>query len=250
MTVDAPHILVLEDDPETLRFIRRTVEAGGYRVSAFPDRQRGLAFLAEDCPDALLLDLGLLDGDGSELLAGLRLHDLSLPVLVVSGQDDRANVLRCFDLGCDDFIAKPFDADELLARLKRFFRKKAPTDRSRPRRYGPFELDPDTATVTKNGRALKLRFKLFNILLYLAERSGSLVSKEELLARFWERVDEYTADSLYVHVRQLRALIEDDPDKPRYLRTVRNRGLVFSCAEDAAAGSTSRPGPSESADSV
>ena len=229
--VESARILVVEDNAPIRAFIARALEDGGFTVDQAEDESTAFSRLRRDCFDLVLLDLRLGDDDGMEILKTIRRQDDDLPVIIVSSVQDIKTKVGGFQTGCDDYITKPFQAEELLWRIRRLLRRSVRESCGELIRQqleaGPFMLDITTLQAYRNGVLLEMRKKLFDLLLFLAQNPETVLSKEIIHQRVWDYRDDLNENSLYVHIHQLRTLIEDDPTRPRYIRTVRGMGFSF-----------------------
>jgi len=172
-----PHILVLEDDPQVRSALLRALSERGHAASSAPDGMTGLQAVVRDSPDLVVLDLGLPDVDGYEVLRMLRAIS-TVPVIVATARDDEAEIVRALDAGADDYLVKPFGAAQLDARIRAVLRRGTDVDRpAEPLRIAGLMLDAGTRTATLDDQPLELTPREFDLLHYLAERPGQVVSK-------------------------------------------------------------------------
>ena len=222
-----PRILVVEDDAAIRHLLRRGLEAQGYRVLEATDAADGIAQCAQADPDLVILDLGLPDRDGRELIADVRVWS-RVPILVLSGRSSPAEKVAALDLGGSDYVVKPFSMPELCARVRALLR-----DRPRPReetaihRVGALELDVPGRRVTLAGAPLKLSRKEFELLRLLVTHAGRVVTHKQLLHEIWGRVHESDVQYLRVYVGQLREKLGDDPSHPRFIANELGVGYRF-----------------------
>jgi DNA-binding response OmpR family regulator len=228
-------ILVIEDNGRLRKFVASSLIKAGYRVLQADSGKSAFDILKTEYLDLVLLDLRLGDMDGLEILRTIRRQDETLPIIIVSSIDDQDIKVGGFDLGCDDYITKPFYVEELLGRVKRLLKRRnfrdslgIPATVLERIISGPFELDIKTLRVFKNGQALDMRKKLFDLFLFFVRHPDTILSNEALFNRAWDSREDMNENSLYVHIRQLRKLVEDEPAKPRYIQTIRNAGYIFS----------------------
>lgn len=226
-------ILVVEDNERLRRFMCNALEKAGYTVFRASSAPEAFKILKEEFLDLVLLDLMLGDSNGIEILKTVRRQDEDMPVMIVSSVQDQETKVDGFALGCDDFVTKPFYIDELLGRIKRILK------RARPRlsegilssdtiESGPFVLNIQNCSVVKKGQPLPLRKKLFELFLFFVRHPGMVLSNEVLFDRAWDSRDGLNSNSLYVHIRQLRKIIEDDAESPYHIKTVRGVGYVYT----------------------
>ncbi len=220
-------MLVVEDEPPIRQLLRRGLEANGLTVIEAADAAAGIAQCAQAEPDLVILDLGLPDRDGRELIAEVRVWS-RVPILVLSGRCAASEKVAALDLGGSDYVVKPFSMPELLARVRALLR-----DRPRAReetpvyRVGALELDVARRRVLVSGAAVKLSRKEFELLRVLVAHAGRVVPHKQLLHEIWGRVHEMDVQYLRVYVAQLRAKLGDDPDQPRFIANEQGVGYRF-----------------------
>lgn len=218
-------VLVVEDDPAIRSSLTMALEDEGYEVLAAADAEAGLARLAEQPCDVVLVDLMLPGMDGFELTRRIR-HGSGMPIIVVSARSDTHDVVAGLEAGADDYVTKPFVVAELAARLRALRRRAEPPEASEDLGVdlGDLALRPDEGSVSLAGKLVSLTKTEFRLLCYLAGRIGKVSTREQLLEAVWDY--GYFADAriVDVHVRRLRAKIEVDPAEPRHLITVRGLG--------------------------
>jgi DNA-binding response OmpR family regulator len=223
-------VLLIEDDPRLAAMLTEYLGEAGYRVAACPSGAAGLERLAREPFDALVLDLMLPDMDGLEVCRRLReQHDL--PVLMLTARGDAADRIVGLEIGADDYLPKPFEPRELLARLRAILRRKT-SSRNETLRFGRLEIDRDARAVRIDGKDKGLTSYQFALLVALAENAGRVLSREALMDLLKGEALEAFDRSIDVHVSRIRAAIEDDAKKPRRIITVRGAGYVFARAQD------------------
>ncbi|HEY5318338.1 MAG TPA: response regulator [Solirubrobacteraceae bacterium] len=218
MSSDAPRILVVDDEPQIVRGLKIILRTAGYTVEAASTRSEALASLAARPPAALVLDLVLPDGQGVEVCEEVRRWS-RLPILVLSAVGDERQKVRALDAGADDYVTKPFDTDELLARLRAILRRSAETGGSPLLEIGELTVDLSDRRVTRAGLDIHLTPIEFDLLRVLAQHRGRLVTHRQLLHEVWG--PEYGEETHYlrVHVAHIRAKLEPDPQRPRHIIT-------------------------------
>lgn len=222
-----PHVLVVEDDPLVRASLLRALRDHGYATSHAAGGLAGLREAVRVRPDLVLLDLGLPDVDGLAVLRAIRAVS-HLPVIVVTTRDDEARIVRALAGVADDYLVKPFGAAQLDARVRAVLRRAThePSE-SGPVTVGDLVIDPAARTATLAGRALELSAREFDLLRYLAERAGTVVTKRELLAEVWRQPYGGSDKTVDVHLTWLRRKLGETATEPRFLRTVRGVGILF-----------------------
>ena len=215
----APVVLLLEDDAGIRRFVRAALESEGCSVCEAAALERGRIELASRRPDLLVLDLGLPDGDGMELLVELRTWS-GMPVLVLSARSDEADKVAALDAGADDYLAKPFGVGELLARVRALLRRAMrPPQATARTAFGDIEVDLEQRTVTRAGAAVHLTPIEYRLLGLLVAAAGRVVTQRQLLAGAWGPNHVEHAHSLRVYMAGLRRKLEPDPRLPAHILT-------------------------------
>jgi DNA-binding response OmpR family regulator len=189
-----------------------------------PNALQGLQSLVDHPPDVVLLDLGLPDLDGAALLAMIRAVS-QVPVIVISARDEGAGIVAVLDAGADDYLVKPFAADQLEARIRAVLRRSDHGRPAGPLVVGGLVIDVRSRTVTLDGNPLELSPKAFDLLAYLAERSGEVVAKRVLLAKVWNQPYGGADKTVDVHLHWLRRKLGETAEEPVYLHRVRGVGV-------------------------
>lgn len=230
-----PSVLVVEDDPSIRQSLIEVLAEHGYAVRSSADGFGALREVTQTPVDAVVLDLGLPDLDGGDALRMIR-GISSVPVLVATARDDEREIISLLNAGADDYLVKPFSGGQLVARLSAVLRRTshavaaapAPAataaDPLRPSTVGELAVDPGARTAYLAGRELRLTRREFDLLAYLAQHAGQVVSKRRLLTEVWREpyVDDQTVD---VHLSSLRRKLGERAAAPRYLLTVRGVGI-------------------------
>ena len=214
---------VIEDDADIRSALIRALSERGHVVSSSPDALSGLQAVIDDKPDLVILDLGLPDLDGVELLRMLRAVS-EIPVIVATARDDDAQV-RALDAGADDYVIKPFSAAAIDARVRAVLRRTRSDDEHVPLEIGELVIDTRSRVVTLAGVTLDLAPREFDLLAYLAARPGEVVTKRDLLADVWRQPYGGTDKTVDVHLSWLRRKLGENAQAPRYLVTVRGVGV-------------------------
>jgi DNA-binding response OmpR family regulator len=226
-----PPILLIEDDRRLAEMLSEYLGEAGFSVSVAGDGRTGLARLAAEPYDALVLDLMLPDMDGLEVCRRLRAFS-DVPVLMLTARGDAMDRVVGLEIGADDYLPKPFEPRELLARLRAILRRRDRTRSSSVLRFGRLEIDRDARCVRVDGAERTLTGHQFALLVALAERAGRVLSRDTLMDLVKGEALEAFDRSIDVHVSRIRAAIEDDPKRPRRLLTVRGAGYVFARQQD------------------
>jgi two-component system KDP operon response regulator KdpE len=216
-------ILIADDDPQLVRAMRITLAAHGYEVVAAADGAEAVAVAAQAKPDVVLLDLGMPRLDGVEVIQALR-GWTDAPIVVVSGRTGSADKVDALDAGADDYVTKPFQIDELLARLRALARRIGSTSSDPVVAFGDVRVDLAAKTVTRGGAPVHLTPTEWRMLEFLARNPGALVTRQTLLKDIWG--SEQVADTGYLrlYISQLRKKLEADPANPRHLLTEQGMG--------------------------
>jgi two-component system KDP operon response regulator KdpE len=220
-------ILVVEDEPALLRALRINLRARGYGAITVGAGRPALAHATQRSPDAVILDLGLPDLDGIDLIRELRLIT-SAPVIVLSGRTGPGDKIGALDAGADDYVTKPFSMEELLARLRAALRRDGPAQPARPVAIGPATVDLDAHLATRDGEQVRLTPTEWRLLEILIRNPGQLVSGRRLLTEVWGPAALQSTHYLRFHMAGLRRKLEDDPARPRHLLTEPGMGYRFS----------------------
>jgi DNA-binding response OmpR family regulator len=218
-------ILVIEDDPAIRAGVQRSMTERGHVVEVAATGMAGLELVVNDQPDVVLLDLGLPDVDGMTVLSMIRATS-QVPVIVITARDDAATLVQALDAGADDYVTKPFGAEEVGARVRAVLRRSSSLSEGRePIRIGELVVDEASRTATLSGRSLDLARKEFEVLLALAQRPGEVVTKRELLAEVWRQAYGGSDRTVDVHLSWLRRKLGETAASPRYLHRVRGVGV-------------------------
>ena len=217
-------ILVVEDDPGIRTALSRGLRDRGHAVTAAETGMAALELVVKADPDVVLLDLGLPDVDGLQVLAMLRGLGAT-PVIVITAQDDDAMVVKALDAGADDYVVKPFGLDQLDARMRAVLRRGAVATGDPVVVIGDLEIDPGARTVRLDGAPVELSRKEFDLLLALASHAGQVMSKRRLLSEVWQQAYGGGERTVDVHLSWLRRKLGESAAEPRYLHTVRGVGV-------------------------
>jgi two-component system phosphate regulon response regulator OmpR len=224
-------ILLIEDDARLAEMVSEYLGEAGFRVSVVDRGKAGLERLTREPFDALVLDLMLPDMDGLEVCRQLRARS-GTPVLMLTARGDAMDRVVGLEMGADDYLPKPFEPRELLARLRAILRRRPSGDPSAVLRFGRLQIDRDARVVRVDGDQKSLTGHQFTLLAALAERAGRVLSRDALMDLVKGEPLEAFDRSIDVHISRIRAAIEDDPRKPRRILTVRGAGYVFARQQD------------------
>jgi two-component system response regulator MtrA len=216
-------VLLVEDDPSIREIATLGLTNAGFRVTAKSDGRDGLAQFRQEAFDVVVLDVMLPSLDGFEICREIR-KDSSVPILMLTARTDTTDVVVGLELGADDYVTKPFEMPELVARIRAVIRRSAAEPPQPTLALHDLEIDPAGFAVRKGGRDVTLTATEFRLLLEMARRPGQVFTRELLLQRVWDY--DYLGDSRLVDmaVQRVRAKIEDDPSQPQIIRTVRGVG--------------------------
>jgi two-component system KDP operon response regulator KdpE len=224
-------VLLIEDDPGILRFLRNTLRVQEYDVREATTAHEGLGLIHHCKPDLVILDLGLPDQDGMDVIREIRKFS-PVPILVLSSRSDEAGKVEALDLGADDYMCKPFGVDEFMARLRAALRHRLAAEGSLPTfRSGGLSIDLMRRIVTVDDAPLKLSRKEYEILRELAVHADRVLTHRHLMRVAWGSETGTDVQYLRVYIRQLRLKIERTPDKPRYILTEPGVGYRLSVLE-------------------
>ena len=211
-------ILCIDDEPAILRLLSVVLEADGHETVKATSSREALGIAARDDIAAVLLDLGLPDRDGLELISALQAVR-PIPILVISARSDVSEKVTALDLGASDYITKPFDGEEVRARLRAALRQSASSHPSGGElHYGTIRMNPERHEAEIAGRQISLTPKEYAVLLALVEAGGRVITHAALLERVWGKAHKNDVEYLRVAVRALRLKIEDDPSRPAIIR--------------------------------
>ena len=224
MMTGMPSILIIEDDAAIRQGLSRFLADAGHSVESLSSGMEGVQLIAEGDFDAVVLDLGLPDVDGGQVLKMIRALS-SVPVVVATARDEESEIVRILGDGADDYVIKPFSGAQILARIEAIMRRVASGSSEGPRIVGELSIDAGRRTASLAGDDLELTRKEFDFLAYLAENAGVVVSRRELLAEVWRQPYGGADKTVDVHLSVLRRKLGESAAEPRYLRTVHGVGV-------------------------
>lgn len=219
MSAVRPQILVIDDEPQIHRFLSPALDAVGYEPRRADSGQEGLRAIALWNPDAVVLDLGLPDMDGKDVLSRAR-EFYAGPIIILSARDKEAEKIAALDLGANDYVEKPFGVGELLARLRANLRQFSQrTEPVGPMTIGDVVIDLDHRRITRGGIPVRVTPKEYDVLAYLARNAGKVVGHKDLLTAVWGKAHADDTQYLRVVIGQLRQKLEKDPTQPGFILT-------------------------------
>lgn len=220
-------ILVVDDEPSIVTLLKFNLEQAGYNVLTAEDGRTGLETALKEKPDLMVLDLMLPGMDGMDVCKTLRQEKVNLPILMLTAKDDEFDKILGLELGADDYLTKPFSPREVVARVKAILRRSQIGDAEKSEQtleIGDLEIHLDRFDVYFKGRQLVLTPKEFELLLYLANHRGKVLSRDQLLNGVWDFRYDGDTRIVDVHISHLREKIEEDTKRPDYIRTIRGFG--------------------------
>lgn len=232
---NAPHILVIDDEPQILRAMRTILTEKQFNVTTANRGEEGLALAAANEPDLIILDLGLPDLDGVEVCTRLR-EWTQIPIIILSVRDSEREKVAALDRGADDYLTKPFGIEELLARVRVALRHSARAQsgqgaQSQIVKAGLLTIDLAWHVVKRGEEEVKLTGTEYKLLAYLAAHHGRVLTHQSILTRVWGEADADHTEYLRVYIRQLRKKLEADPERPQYILTEPGIGYRFIADE-------------------
>ncbi|MDX2186421.1 MAG: response regulator [Opitutaceae bacterium] len=211
-------ILIIDDERQIRRLLAVTLDGAGYQVREAETAGVGLSEAAQSAPDGIILDLGLPDMEGTEVVRRLREWS-RVPVLILSVRDNEDSKIAALDAGADDYLTKPFSGRELLARLRAVLRRTPSANDVAVVQIGTIEIDQAARVVRKGGKEVRLTAKEYGLLKLLVQHRGKVITHRQILRELWGPNAEEQTHYLRVHMNHLRQKLEDDPQQPRLLRT-------------------------------
>ena len=221
-----PEVLIIDDEPQIQKLLKITLESNEYEVSLASDAKEGLAKAVNHIPDLIVLDLGLPDINGHDVLQQLREWNTNA-IIILSVQKNEEDIVKALDNGANDYLVKPFRTGELLARIRSALRKKTEEDKESILRYGEIFIDLFARVVKKNDATVKLTATEYNLLALFIKNEGRVLTHQYLLREIWGPGYVNQSQYLRVFIAQLRKKIEADANRPKYLVTESGIGYRF-----------------------
>jgi two-component system alkaline phosphatase synthesis response regulator PhoP len=222
-----PRILIVDDEPEMIRGLEDNLRFEGYQTISAPDARRGLALALSEAPDLILLDIMMPGMSGWDMCRELRQTGIDIPVIMLTARGEEADRVLGLELGADDYVAKPFSLRELLARVRAVLRRPGPRLKLEEFAFGDVRLHLRARQAFKAGTEVRLTRKEFDLLRYLLEHRGEVVTRDRLLDEVWG-YDQYpTTRTVDTHILRLRQKFEKDPEHPVFILTVHGQGYRF-----------------------
>jgi DNA-binding response OmpR family regulator len=224
-------VLIVEDDPSIALGLRMNLEAEGYEVLSAEDGEMALAVARSDEPELIILDVMLPNMNGFEVLRTLRREGHTMPIIILSARTGEIDKVTGLELGAEDYVAKPFSLAELLARIRAALRRGSPPQKVRAFTFGDVVVDPDARDVKKQDRLVDMTATEFDMLMCFLQSKGRALTRDEIFRAVWGPNHHGTPRTIDNFVQQLRAKLENDPQAPRFFRTVRGVGYRFGDAD-------------------
>jgi two-component system alkaline phosphatase synthesis response regulator PhoP len=227
-----PRILIVDDEPEIVRGLEDNLKFEGYDTLAATNGADALALAASAAPDLVILDIMMPATSGWDVCRELRRQGLDVPIIMLTARGEEIDRVLGLELGADDYVTKPFSLRELLARVRAVLRRPGPRQRSEELRFGDVRIQRRARRVFRAGREVPTTRKEFDLLVYLVEHRGDVVTRERLLDEVWGFERFPTTRTVDTHVLRLRKKLEADPDHPAWIQTVHAQGYRFSAVSD------------------
>jgi DNA-binding response OmpR family regulator len=221
-------ILIVDDDPEIVRGLEDNLRFEGYQTFAAGDGREALAAAAREAPDLILLDIMMPGLSGWDVCRELRGQGIDVPIIMLTARGEEGDRVRGLELGADDYITKPFSLRELLARVRAVLRRPGPRHKVEEFAFGDARVRPRGRQAFRAGREVGLTRKEFELLVYLLEHRGEVVTRERLLDEVWGYERFPTTRTVDTHILRLRRKFEADPDRPAFILTVHGQGYKFA----------------------
>jgi DNA-binding response OmpR family regulator len=222
-----PRILIVDDEPEMLRGLEDNLHFEGYQTVTAGDGKRGLALALSEAPDLILLDVMMPGMSGWDLCRELRRRGLDTPVIMLTARGEEVDRVLGLELGADDYVTKPFSLRELMARIRAVLRRPGPRQKFEEFAFGDVRVHLRARQAFKGGREVRLTRKEFDLLRYLVEHPGEVITRDRLLDEVWGYDRFPTTRTVDTHILRLRQKFEDDPERPAHILTAHGQGYRF-----------------------
>ena len=223
-------ILVVDDEPQIRKFLRISLGANGYEVQEAENGAQGIAGVRDASPDLLILDLGLPDQDGQEVITAVR-QISDLPIIVLSVRSHEFDKVEALERGANDYVVKPFGVAELIARVRAALRSRGPKDATETVTIGPFQMDLTRRIITRSGEEIRLSRKEWDLLAFFAHHPDHVLTHKLILKEVWGPAHVEDTAYLRVYVNQLRQKLETDPSQPKLIVTDPGVGYRLKCLD-------------------
>jgi len=222
-----PRILIVDDEPEMVRGLEDNLRFEGYQTIAAADGRRGLALALSEAPDLILLDVMMPGLSGWDVCRELRARGLDTPVIMLTARGAEVDRVQGLELGADDYVTKPFSVRELMARIRAVLRRPGPRQKFEAFAFGDVRVHLRARQAFKGGREVRLTRKEFDLLRYLVEHPGEVITRDRLLDEVWGYDRFPTTRTVDTHILRLRQKFEDDPEHPAHILTAHGQGYRF-----------------------
>jgi two-component system alkaline phosphatase synthesis response regulator PhoP len=228
-----PRILIVDDEPEMVRGLEDNLRFEGYQTLAATNGKEGLALALREAPDLVVLDIMMPELSGWDVLRALRQRGMDVPVILLTARGEEVDRVLGLELGADDYVTKPFSLRELLARVRAVLRRPGPRQKGEMLACGDVRLHLRARQAFKAGKEVKLTRKEFDLIRYLMEHPGEVLTRDRLLDEVWGYEVYPTTRTVDTHVLRLRQKFETDPERPQYILTVHGQGYKFAGPQPA-----------------
>jgi DNA-binding response OmpR family regulator len=223
-----PRILIVDDEPAMVRGLEDNLRFEGYETLAAGDGQRGLELALTEAPDLVLLDVMMPGVSGWDVCREIRQKGIDVPIIMLTARGEEVDRVRGLELGADDYVTKPFGLRELLARIRAVLRRPGPRQKFEAFAFGDARVHLRGRQAFKAGREVRLTRKEFDLLRYLVEHRGEVITRDRLLDEVWGYDQFPTTRTVDTHILRLRQKFEDDPERPRFILTAHGQGYRFA----------------------
>jgi two-component system alkaline phosphatase synthesis response regulator PhoP len=222
-----PRILIVDDEPEMLRGLEDNLQFEGYQTVTAGDGKKGLALALSEAPDLILLDVMMPGMSGWDLCRELRRRGLDVPVIMLTARGEEVDRVLGLELGADDYVTKPFSLRELMARIRAVLRRPGPRQKFEEFAFGSVRVHLRARQAFKGGQEVRLTRKEFDLLRYLVEHPGEVITRDRLLDEVWGYERFPTTRTVDTHILRLRQKFEEDPERPAHILTAHGQGYRF-----------------------